>query len=83
MVVLKNGRYLVFDNSGRVVRLEIAFKFTEVSTKGKVTKKFYTEDELKDFTIVDTLNVMLPNENYLKLLMLNVETGEYFTAMLK
>jgi hypothetical protein len=103
LVVLKNGRYLVFDNSGRVVRLEATFKFMEVSPKGKVTSRFYNEDDLKNYTIVDTLNVMNNDENstidetiiktprpqphticgYLKLLMLNTESGEYFTAMLK
>jgi hypothetical protein len=34
-------------------------------------------------TIVDTLNVRTNNENFLKLLMLNKETNEYFTAELK
>lgn len=74
---------MVFDNSGRVVRLEMSFKFMEVSAKGKVTSIYYTEDELKDFTVVDSLNVMNQDENYLKLLLLNIETGEYFTATLK
>jgi hypothetical protein len=36
LVVLKNGRYLIFDNSGRVVRLEATFKFIDVSAKNKV-----------------------------------------------
>ena len=36
LVVLKNGRHLIFDNSGRVVRLEATFKFIDVSAKNKV-----------------------------------------------
>ena len=82
LVVLKNGRYLIFDNSGRVVRLEATFKFIDVSAKNKVKNRFFGEKELCQFTIVDTLNVMTSEKNFLKLLMLNKETGEYFTAEL-
>jgi hypothetical protein len=82
LVVLKNGRYLIFDNSGRVVRLEATFKFIDVSAKNKVKNRFFGEKELCQFTIVDTLNVMTSEKNFLKLLMINKETGEYFTAEL-
>ena len=80
MVVLKNGRYLIFDNSGRVVRLDSQLKFIQVSTDGKISSRDYNDDDLKKYTIVDTLNVMELVRNYLKLLMLDLGTGEYFTA---
>ena len=82
LVVLKNGRYLIFDNSGRVVQLEAYFKFIDVTAKNKVQYRFFGEKELCKFTIVDTLNVMSSEKNCLKLLILNKDAGEYFIAEL-
>jgi hypothetical protein len=67
-VVLKNGKYLIFDNSGSIVRLEVEHTLLE---------------KLSKYTIEDTLNVMINKENFLKLLMLNKKTDQYFTAELK
>jgi hypothetical protein len=74
LVVLKNGRYLIFDKSGRVVRLEATINIEGVYEYNEVKHKFLGEKELSQFTIVDTLNVMKNNENFLKLLMFNKET---------
>jgi hypothetical protein len=74
-VVLKNGRYLIFDNSGSIVRLEVK----NIDKKQKLPGY----EKLSQYTIVDTLNDMTNNDNFLKLLMLNKETDEYFTAELK
>ena len=68
LVVLKNGRYLIFDNSGSIVRLEVEHTLLE---------------KLSQYTIEDTLNVMINNENVLKLLIVNKKTDQYFTAELK
>ena len=68
LVVLKNGRYLIFDKSGSIVRLEVEHTLLE---------------KLSQYTIEDTLNVMINKENVLKLLMLNKKTDKYFTAELK
>jgi hypothetical protein len=83
LVVLKNGRYMIFDNSGRLVRLEATFKIESVNDNNEVKHMFLGEKELSKFTIVDTLNVMTKNENFLKLLMLNKDTDDYLTAELK
>jgi hypothetical protein len=44
---------------------------------------FQGKKELSQFTIVDTLNIMTNNENFLKLLIFKKETDEYLTAELK
>jgi hypothetical protein len=75
LVVLKNGRFLIFDHSGSVVRVE--FKNNDIK------HTVLGQRELSQLTIVDTLNVMTDNENFLKLLMVNKQTDEYFTAELK
>jgi hypothetical protein len=83
-MVLKNGRYLIFDHSGSVVRLEAEFKIKYVCDNIEVKETLLWEKELSKLTIVDTLNVKTKNEkNFLKLLMLNKATDEYLTAELR
>ena len=75
MVFLKNGRFLIFDNSGSIVPLNVENDFV------KHTRAGYQERPQQ--TIVDTLNAMKNNENFLKLLILNKDKDDYFTAELK
>jgi hypothetical protein len=75
-VFLKNGRFLIFDNSGSPVRLNV----TNFNFKNSFPEK---KEEFPELTIVDSLNEKTKNKNFLKLLMLNKNTDDFFSAELR